>query len=70
VPILVVLFSPEARITGCTILAALLSLGTLGALSAAVGGACRWRGAVRMLVWGSLAMGLTAAVGRLFGTVV
>jgi VIT1/CCC1 family predicted Fe2+/Mn2+ transporter len=70
VPILVVLFSPEARITGCTILAALLSLGTLGALSASVGGACRWRGAVRMLVWGSLAMGLTAAVGRLFGTVV
>ena len=69
-PILVLLFSPEAWITVCTILAALLSLATLGALSASAGGASRWRGALRMLIWGSVAMGLTAGVGRLFGAVV
>jgi VIT1/CCC1 family predicted Fe2+/Mn2+ transporter len=28
------------------------------------------RGAGRMLVWGAVALGLTALVGRLFGTVV
>lgn len=70
VPILVVMFSPEGQITACTISAALVSLVLLGALSASAGGASRRRGALRMLIWGSLAMGLTAGVGRLFGAVV
>jgi vacuolar iron transporter family protein len=70
VPILAVLLSPAGQITISTILAALVSLATLGALSASAGGASRRRGALRMLIWGSLAMGLTAGVGRLFGAVV
>jgi VIT1/CCC1 family predicted Fe2+/Mn2+ transporter len=42
-------------------------LGALGALAAKVGGASPWRGALRVGFWGLLAMGLTAAVGKLFG---
>ncbi|MEB3201052.1 MAG: VIT family protein [Synechococcaceae cyanobacterium] len=70
VPILAILISPSGRITDFTVAAALLSLALLGALSATAGGASRWRGALRMLVWGSLAMGLTAVVGQRFGAVV
>lgn len=47
----------------------LLSLGGLGALAAHVGGASQVRGAVRVMVWGGLAMAVTAGVGALFGTV-
>ena len=49
--------------------ASLISLGLLGALAAAAGGAPRWRGATRVVFWGAFAMALTAAVGRLFGVV-
>jgi VIT1/CCC1 family predicted Fe2+/Mn2+ transporter len=42
-------------------------LAILGALAARVGGASMSKGAVRVLFWGTLAMGLTAAVGALFG---
>ena len=45
----------------------ILLLGVLGAIAAATGGAQRARGAVRVCFWGSLAMAVTAAVGRLFG---
>ena len=42
-------------------------LAFLGALAARVGGASMSKGGVRVLFWGALAMGLTAAVGALFG---
>jgi VIT1/CCC1 family predicted Fe2+/Mn2+ transporter len=42
-------------------------LGLLGALAARAGGAGALLGATRVTVWGALAMGLTTAVGRLFG---
>ncbi|HEV2670527.1 MAG TPA: VIT family protein [Gemmatimonadales bacterium] len=48
----------------------LVFLAALGALSAGVGGASRWRAVLRVTFWGALAMALTAAIGRLFGTVV
>lgn len=47
--------------------ASLVSLFLLGALSAKVGGAPALNAAVRVTFWGALAMGLTAAVGWLFG---
>jgi VIT1/CCC1 family predicted Fe2+/Mn2+ transporter len=47
----------------------LLFLATLGGLAARVGGANVTTGAIRVAFWGALAMGLTAAVGALFGTV-
>jgi VIT1/CCC1 family predicted Fe2+/Mn2+ transporter len=42
-------------------------LAALGALAARAGGAPILRGAARVLVWGALVMGITAAVGALFG---
>jgi VIT1/CCC1 family predicted Fe2+/Mn2+ transporter len=45
-------------------------LAILGALAARAGGARVTVGAVRVTFWGALAMGVTAGVGALFGTVV
>jgi len=70
VPILTILVSPPDRVTQVTIATALVVLICLGGLSAYAGGASLMRGALRMFVWGALAMGLTAAVGHLFGTVI
>lgn len=47
----------------------LVFLAILGGLAARVGGANVRAGAMRVTFWGALAMGLTAAVGTLFGTV-
>jgi VIT1/CCC1 family predicted Fe2+/Mn2+ transporter len=47
----------------------LLFLAILGGLAARVGGAGVTKGAMRVTFWGALAMGLTAGVGTLFGTV-
>jgi len=44
-------------------------LALLGALAASVGGAVVTVGATRVTIWGALAMGLTAGVGALFGTI-
>jgi vacuolar iron transporter family protein len=42
----------------------------LGGIAAYAGGASLLKGALRVAFWGALAMGLTAAVGRVFGAVV
>jgi VIT1/CCC1 family predicted Fe2+/Mn2+ transporter len=42
----------------------------LGGVAAHLGGASLTRGALRVAFWGAVAMGCTAAVGRLFGAVV
>jgi len=47
----------------------LVFLAILGGLAARVGGANVTKGAMRVTFWGALAMGLTAGVGALFGTV-
>jgi VIT1/CCC1 family predicted Fe2+/Mn2+ transporter len=44
-------------------------LALLGGLAARAGGAGVMIGALRVTFWGALAMGVTAAVGALFGTV-
>ena len=49
---------------------ALLFLALLGALAARAGGASPLTGACRVTFWGALAMGITAAVGAMFGAVV
>ena len=48
----------------------LVCLAALGALAARAGGASSWIGAARVAFWGAAAMGVTAAVGALFGTAV
>jgi len=70
VPVLVVLLVPIAAVVPVTIGASLLLLGLLGTLAARLGGAPALRGALRVTFWGAVAMGVTAMIGRLFGTVV
>jgi VIT1/CCC1 family predicted Fe2+/Mn2+ transporter len=53
-------------VTGVT----LVVLAGLGAIGAQTGGAPLLRGTLRVLVWGALALAVTAGVGALFGTVV
>lgn len=46
--------------------AALSTLIVLGATGAALGGAPKWKGALRILIGGGVAMGITYGIGRLF----
>jgi vacuolar iron transporter family protein len=48
----------------------LILLACLGVLAARAGGAPIIKSAIRVTFWGALAMGLTAVVGALFGTIV
>ena len=48
----------------------LVLLAALGAVAAWLGGAPLWKGALRVTFWGAVAMGCTALIGRLVGTVV
>ena len=48
----------------------LVFLAALGALAARAGGAPLLRGAVRVLIWGALVMGVTGAAGALVGVIV
>jgi VIT1/CCC1 family predicted Fe2+/Mn2+ transporter len=69
-PLLTVLIAPEARLVPVVFGNSLIFLTALGVLAARAGGAPVMQSAVRVAFWGVLAMGLTAAVGALFGTVV
>lgn len=48
----------------------LIFLAVLGGVAAMAGGASVVAGSVRVLFWGAIAMAITAAVGKLFGTAV
>jgi VIT1/CCC1 family predicted Fe2+/Mn2+ transporter len=69
-PLLIVLVAPETDLIVLVSSASLLFLTLLGMLAAYGGGAGIIKGAVRVVFWGALAMGLTAAVGSVFGTAV
>jgi VIT1/CCC1 family predicted Fe2+/Mn2+ transporter len=45
----------------------LMVMALLGALGAVTGGAPVWKGALRVVFWGALAMAVTAGVGAAFG---
>ena len=68
-PILAVVLAPtDGRLVVLVAGTSLVCLVALGALAARAGGASPWIGAWRVAFWGALAMGVTAAVGALFGT--
>jgi VIT1/CCC1 family predicted Fe2+/Mn2+ transporter len=69
-PLLAVVVSPTSRLVLVVSATSLVCLATLGAIAARAGGARATTGAWRVAFWGALAMATTAAVGRLFGTVV
>jgi VIT1/CCC1 family predicted Fe2+/Mn2+ transporter len=61
---------PAAALTPGIVGVTLALLLVLGGVAARLGGASLSRGALRVAFWGAVAMGCTAAVGRLFGAVV
>ena len=67
-PLLSAVFAPEARLIPFIAGTSLLFLAVLGAIAARVGGASLWKGAVRVLFWGALAMAVTAGIGSFFET--
>jgi len=69
-PLVLVILLPLASLTPSVMSVSLFLLVVLGALAARLGGAPIGRGALRVAFWGAMAMGVTALVGRLFGTVV
>ncbi len=68
-PLVIVLLVPERRLVPAVAGASLVCLGALGGLAARTGGARALVGAARVVFWGALAMGITAGIGALFGTV-
>lgn len=69
-PLLTVFVAPETGLVPIVFGTSLLFLAGLGLLAGFAGGAPMGKAAVRVTFWGALAMGLTAAVGALFGTIV
>ena len=68
-PLLAVLVLPPGALLWGTAASLLMFLAVLGLLAARAGGAPVARSLIRVVSWGALAMGLTAAVGSLFGVV-
>lgn len=66
-PLLVVLVAPSAALMWSLAGSSLFFLALLGLLAARAGGAPVFASVWRVSFWGSLAMGLTTAVGALFG---
>lgn len=70
IPLAVVVLAPAAILGWLVSASALVGLALLGGLGARAGGAGVARAVLRVTFWGALAMGLTAGIGRMFGTVV
>jgi len=66
-PLLIVLLVPVSVLMWAVSGSSLLFLTLLGSLAARVGGASVMTAAVRVTIWGALAMAVTAGVGALFG---
>jgi VIT1/CCC1 family predicted Fe2+/Mn2+ transporter len=69
VPLLMALLVPTQMRIPVIAGVSLSVLAILGAAAARAGGAPIWRGAVRVLMWGGMAMGVTGIIGTLFNTV-
>jgi VIT1/CCC1 family predicted Fe2+/Mn2+ transporter len=69
-PLLAAMISPASLVVPIVAGTSLVVLTALGVISAKTGGAPVIKATLRVVFWGVLAMALTAAVGKLFGTVV
>ena len=65
-PIAAVMLAPAGRMQAITIAATLAGLFGTGWLAARVGGAAPWRGALRVVFWGALAMAAATLIGLWF----
>lgn len=66
-PLIVAWVVPGVQQILAVALSSLLFLALLGGIAARAGGASIMVGAIRVTFWGSLAMAITAGVGRMFG---
>ena len=66
-PLTIVALSPQRSLTPAVGGTSLVCLAVLGAVAARAGGAPMVIAAIRVTFWSALAMGLTAAVGKMFG---
>lgn len=69
-PLLMVFITPFSVLIPAISTSSLLFLAILGGLAAATGGANIWIGTTRVTIWGALALGFTAVIGKLLGTVI
>lgn len=69
-PLVVAGIAPSAGEVPAIVVAALIALGVLGVVGARLGGAPALRAAVRIVVWGAIAMATTALIGRAVGAAV
>jgi VIT1/CCC1 family predicted Fe2+/Mn2+ transporter len=67
-PLVVLTLIPLGLLVPVVAGGSLVFLGILGAVAARTGGAPAGIGALRVVVWGALAMAATAGIGALFGT--
>jgi len=68
-PLLVTALTPEPALIALVAGTSLVFLAFLGGLAARAGGASVTVAAIRVTFWGTLAMGVTAGIGALFGEV-
>ncbi len=68
-PLIVTAVAPTRYVIPLVCATSLVFLAILGAIAARAGGARIVVGALRVTFWGALAMGVTAGVGALFGTI-
>lgn len=69
-PVIAVAAAPGASRIPATIGVTLVALAILGDLGARLGGAPRLRATLRILLWGAVAMAITAGIGALVGAAV
>ena len=69
-PLIVALLAPARTAAWSVSIAGLIGLAVLGAIGARAGGASIWKPTARVVFWGAVAMGCTAAIGALIGRAV
>lgn len=69
-PLLIIFLAPREHLILIISVMAVLFLALLGAVAARVGGASVLSGALRVVVWGTLAMIVSAGIGSLLGIAV
>jgi vacuolar iron transporter family protein len=69
-PLLMVVVSPTNVLVPIVSAASLGFLALLGAIGAKAGSANILRATLRVTFWGALALGITAGIGKLFGTII
>jgi len=67
IPLLIAILSPVAHIPWTVSAGSIAALAILGAAGARTGGAGIFKPTLRILLWGAIAMGTTALIGRLVG---